>query len=234
MSIHSEIQSSRPSALIELFRLDCSIIGGPVLHFVQSRDQADRVSFGDILYEPHDVKVEGMIKTGTGSLPTPTVTLSNTNGIFQALINTYGDLNGCLFVRLRTFERYLDGHADADPNAVFGPDIFRIEQKISETPTEIVWQLSADIDQAGKQIPARAAIRDTCTFAYRVWRGSAFDYSGAICPYAGGAFFDINDNPVANPAQDVPSRRLSCCKARFGADVPLPFGGFPGMSRSAS
>ena len=32
-----------------------------------------------------------------------------------------------------------------------------------------------------------------------------------------------------NPADDVCGKRLSSCKARFGATNSLPFGGFPGL-----
>jgi lambda family phage minor tail protein L len=57
--------------------------------------------------------------------------------------------------------------------------------------------------------------------------------SGDIaCPYTGGATYDINGNPVADPRLDVASKRVTtCCKPRFGASATLPFGGFPGVSR---
>lgn len=236
MPISQEIQKLDPSAPISLFTLDATSIGGPVLHFsMQSQANGNDIVFGGIAFTPLDIRFDGLETTGVGALPQPSMKLANTDGVVQAIVNTYGDLNGCLVQRVRTYARFLDGQPSADPTAFFGPDIFAVEQKTAETPTDVIWTLSAAIDQQGKMIPGRVIVRDTCMWRYRVWNPNTatFDYAKAQCPYTGAQAYDINDLPTT-PDKDYPSRRLSCCKARFGDSNPLPFGGFPGVARSMS
>lgn len=235
MSIKTEVQKLDPSAIVSLFTLDTSSLGGPVMRFTQSSKAYGPVTFQGISYDPVDVEFEGLETTGLGAFPTPRITLANTNGVVQALVNTYGDLNGSYLQRIRTFARFLDGEPDADPTSFFGPDIYRIERKVDDNESSIEWELSTSIDQEGAMIPGRVIIKNTCMWRYRVWRadlpgGAGYDYSKAQCPYTGAQAYDINDAPVS-PALDHPSRTLNCCKVRFGADQPLPFGGFPGVPR---
>ena len=233
MSIQQEAQKLAPSAIVSLFSLDTSKLGGPVLHFVMSsKTNGAKLVFGGITYEPIDIDFDGLETTGVGSLPTPKVILANDNNIVQAMVNTYGDLNGCELTRIRTYARFLDGEPDADPTAYFGPDRFRVERMSDNSPEQIEWELSTSIDQEDKMIPGRTIIAGTCMWRYRQWNATlgTFDYSKAQCPYTGAQAYDVNDLPVS-PQYDRPSRRLSCCKTRFGANAPLPFGGFPGASR---
>lgn len=232
-NLQSEAQSLAPSGTISLFTLDLSSQGGPLLYFIQGSDNDEPVTFNGIEYQPVDVQFEGLETSGAGALPTPLIRISNVDGMPQALMNTWGDLLGCTLYRVRTYTRFLDGQPDADPEAFYGPDIFRVERKTSENSVYIEWELSAAIDQEGKQLPGRTVIRNTCLWRYRrfVPETGVFDYSKAQCPYAGTNFFDINDQPVTDPAKDVPSRTLGCCRARFGRANPLPFGGFPGVQR---
>lgn len=233
--IEQEIQKLSPSALLSLFTLDTTKLGGTLLRFTKNVNGLGTagVIFGGVTYIPLDIEFEGFEISGVGSIPRPTMKLANTDGLIQALVNTWGDLNGCSLQRVRTFARFLDGAPGADASAYFGPDIFDVDRKVSDTPSAITWELSASIDQEGRHI-GRPMIRDTCLWKYRRWNPTSgtFNYTQAKCPYTGGTFYDVNDAVVAGAANDVPSRKLSCCKARFGAAAPLPYGGFPGLSRT--
>lgn len=233
MSIQAEAQSLSPSGIISLFSVDTSNLNGPTLHFVMGSDADKPVKFNGVEYQPVDVEFEGLETTGNGALPQPKIRISNVDGLAQAMVSTWGELLGCTLYRIRTYKRFLDGQPDADPEAFYGPDIFRFERKASENSVFIEWELSAALDQEGKMLPGRTVIRNTCLWRYRYYNATSgtFDYSKAECPYTGNKYFDINDMPVSHPAQDAPSRRLSCCRARFGANNPLPFGGFPGVQR---
>lgn len=202
---------------------------------MSSQADGSDIFFGGIPFTAIDIVFEGLETTGVGALPQPTMKLANSDGVIQAIVNTYGDLNGCILKRTRTYAKFLDGQPNADPSAFFGPDVFAVEQKTSETPTEFVWSLSAAIDQQGKMLPGRVIIRDTCLWRYRIWNATTgnYDYSKAQCPYTGAQAYDINDEPTT-PDKDQPSRGISCCKLRFGAKNPLPFGGFYGVARSMS
>lgn len=237
MSLSSVVQTPNPGDIATMFRLDTTSIGGSVQYFCQAAANTSGFSFGGVYYTPVDVKFEGFETNGTGALPQPKMQLAATNGVFQAMVNTYGDLVGCSIHRVRTFKRFLDGEPDADPTAYYGPDLFRVERKSSENPVFIEWELSAAIDQEGKMLPGRQVLRDTCLFRYRVWDpalaggAGAFDYSKAVCPYTGtNGSFTKTGVPTTN-ANDQCGRQLSQCKLRFGANNPLPFGGFPGVAR---
>jgi lambda family phage minor tail protein L len=233
MSLQSEAQSLSPTGIVSLFTIDASSAGGPMMYFVQGNEHDGPVIYNGVEYQAVDVQFEGLETSGAGALPTPKIRISNIDGMAQAIVATYGELLGCTLYRIRTYTRFLDGHPDADPEAFYGPDIFRFERKASENGVYIEWELSASIDQEGKMLPGRTIVRNTCLWRYRFFNGSVghFDYSKAQCPYTGSQSYDINDEPVSDPADDVPSRRLSCCRTRFGRANPLPFGGFPGVQR---
>lgn len=230
--IKQEAQKLSPSAIISLFTLDARALGGPILNFTMSSQMDASVSFGGVVYQPVDFDFQGLETSGVGALPQPKIRLSNGTSTVQAIVATYGDLNGAEVTRIRTYARFLDGQPEADSTAFYGPDRYRVERKSSDAPTFVEWELSAAIDQEGKMIPGRVVIASTCMWRYRSWNTTtgAFDYSKAQCPYTGAQAYDINDLPVAS-ALDRPSRKISCCKKRFGSNSPLPFGGFPGASR---
>lgn len=232
-ALSATVQSATPGELIALFRLDTSSLGGQVMYFTQAAHATVGVSFGGVYYTPVDVEFEGMETNVGGALPRPKVRVANMNGVFQQIVNQYGDLKGCQIQRVRTFKHFLDGEPQADPGMYYGPDTFRVERKSDENNVFIEWELSASIDQDGKQLPGRQVIRDTCTFRYRAYNPATgnFDYKMAICPYAGAANFDRNGNSVPTRAQDQCGRKLSDCELRFGKKNPLPFGGFPGVGR---
>lgn len=230
VTIYQSVQDLNPKAIVDLFRLNTNSLGGGVMFFVQGSQVNEEISFGDQKYQPIDIEFEGLEVSGQGALPTPTIRLANMDGIAQSAINTWGDLLGCEIRRIRTFKNFLDGQPDADSTAFIGPDVFLIERKVTENPVFIEWELSAAIDQEGKELPGRQVIRDTCLWRYRAWNGVGFDYTRAQCPYTGNAYFDVNNLPTTAD-KDRPSRSLACCKIRFGENNPLPFGGFPGVGR---
>lgn len=223
------------SAPLELFRFDTSSLGGPVMFFCQTAAQSgiEGVSFGGVTYTPVDVVFEGMETTTSGSLPRPTIQIASSNGVIQSIINTYGDLRGCILQRVRTFAKFLDGEPAADPTMYFGPDTFRVHRKISEGPVFVQWELSAAIDQEGKMLPGRQIIRDTCSWRYRqhIAGTNSFDYAKVHCPYTGSDFFTKAAVSTEDPALDRCGRKVSDCELRFGVGNPLPFGGFPGAAR---
>lgn len=231
-TIAAAVRSVNPGIPLSMFRLDTTSIGGSVYYFCQAAEASAGITYGGQLYAPVDVSFTGFEMTTQGGLPTPRVKIANTNGVFQNMVNTYGDLVGCKIQRIRTFAQYLDGQPQADPSAYFGPDMFRVERKSSENPVFIEWELSASIDNEGKLLPGRVVVRDTCLWRYRAWNATtnAFDYSRAQCPWTGGSF-DASNTAQTNGALDVCSRNISGCKTRFGASNPLPIGSFPGVNR---
>jgi len=231
-SLAANAQSPNPGEIVALFRLDATSIGGGVYYFCQAAYETKGVTFGGVYYTPVDVEFTDFDISGTGSLPTPKMKVANTNEVFQGMVNTYGDMLGCVVQRVRTFRKFLDGQPQADPTAYYGPDTFRVERKVNENAVFIEWELSASIDQEGKRLPGRVVVRDTCMWRYRTWNEATrtFDYKNVTCPYTGSACFD-RAGRATTPDKDSCGRRISDCEKRFGRGNPLPFGGFPGVAR---
>lgn len=121
-SVYDELLKLAPSAVIELFelRLDSSLHGSSDVyrwHAGMSRNDRNQdvnVVFDGNEYTRLPVKAEGFEYTSTGTLPRPTLTVSNldsTMTVLLALVNatTAGnDLGGAEVRRIRTLKKYLD------------------------------------------------------------------------------------------------------------------------------
>lgn len=103
----------------------------------------------------------------------------------------------------------------SDPNAHFPDEVYYVKRKVREDSV-IQWELGTPYDVQGVRLPLRPVI-STC------W----WEYKKGACTYAGSNFFRATDEPTINPGEDVCGKRLSSCKARFGSNAVLPFGGMP-------
>jgi len=120
--VYDELLQLAPSAVIELFELhlDSSLHGSSdVYRFHAGMSKNDRnqdinVVFNGNKYTRLPIKAEGFEYTSTGTLPRPTLTVSNidsTMTVLLALVNktTAGnDLGGAEVKRIRTLKKYLD------------------------------------------------------------------------------------------------------------------------------
>ncbi len=230
--ITSAVQSLTPGTLVQLFRLDARSLGGSLYHFTPSA--ATELTYQGVVYAPVDIEAEGFELTGTGSLPTPKLRITNVTRVLAALVATAGDLLGAEVVRLRTLADYLDDGPDPDPTMHFPPDLYRVERLTSFSQTVIEWELSAALDQEGRKLPGRQVLRDACTHRYRRWDADTggFDYAAATCPWAGTPYRDALGQVVDDGARDQCGKRLSDCRARFGAAAVLPTRAFPAVGRT--
>jgi len=228
-------QSLTPGDLVALYVIDLSTIGvNQQFAFTPAaKGGSGPIAFRGITYAPLDVKCEGFEMTGEGSIPQPTLSVSNVTRVMSSAAALYGDLVGARLIRTRTYAQFLDGGTTPDAEAAYGQDIYLFDQKTSHTKSAITWSLAAAMDQEGVMLPKRLIVRDVCLWRYRRWNAEtgAFDYTGVQCPYTGAQAYDADGNPTT-PDKDRPSRHITtCCKARFGAKAQLPFGGFPGVGR---
>jgi lambda family phage minor tail protein L len=217
-------------ALVTLFQLDATALGSTVYRWVSGTFADAPVVYQGNTYTPLPIEAEGFEWNGRGTLPTPVLRVSNIGGFAGALVIGFGDLLGAEITRLRTFARFLDGQPDADPDAHFPADVFRVERKRIQDPEMIEWELATVLDQEGVELPGRQALKSACTHTYRRWDGAAFDYTRATCPYGGTVYYRADGTSTTNPALDRCGKKLGDCAARFGND-PLPTRAFPGMLR---
>lgn len=228
-SAYEDLAEIAPSAIIELFEmtLDTTLHGSNDTYRWHNGCNAD-IS-GNIVWNGNSylrlpVKAEGFEYSNTGTLPRPTLTISNLDGTMTTLLlivnaTTPGnDLGGAIVKRIRTLKKYLDGEAAADPHAKFPDEIWYVDRKASENRDSVTFELASKFDLAGVMIPKRQIIANICQWQYR----------STECGYTGSNYWNVNDQVVGTLAQDKCGKRLSSCKLRFGATAELPFGSFPG------
>lgn len=223
--ITQDIQTLSPGALVELFEIDATTIGGDVVRFHNGVNAlGNDVVWQGNTYLRFPIEASGFQYTGKGQLPRPKLTLANVTGLLGALVRVYQDLIGAKLTRRRTLLKYLDaanfadGNPSADPTAAFPDEVYFIDRKATENKLLVEFELSAAFDVAGVTLPRRYVVQNVCPWKYR----------SAECSYSGTNYFDQNDHPVATLELDICGKRLSSCKCRFGQYSALPFGGFPG------
>lgn len=222
--IEQDLQTLNAKAIVELFELDATGVGGELFRFHNGKNglNADVVWQGNT-YIAFPIEAEGFEFNGKGQLPRPVLRVANVTGILGALVRSYQDLIGCKVTRKRTLLKYLDavnfsgGNANADPTASLPDDIYFVDRKATENKMLVEFELAAAFDVQGVQLPRRFIVQNVCQWRYR----------GTECGYSGSTYLDAADQPVGSPALDVCGKRLTSCKARFGEVAELPFGGFP-------
>lgn len=175
-------------------------------------------------YRAWPCQVEGIEADSSGQPTNPTLSVGNIDGTISSLCIFFDDLVQAKVVIRQTLFKYLDsvnfvgGNPDADPNEEF-VETWYIDSKQQEDNESVTWKLSNPADVSGQLIPARI-ITGMCEWCMRG------EYRGPDCNYTGPRF-DENDQPTTDPEKDVCAGVLQSCKVRFGADNPLPYGGFP-------
>ena len=228
-SAYEELSKLNPSAIIELFEvhLDSALHGSTdVYRFHAGANAAvdGNVVFNGNTYTRIPVKADGFEFVNTGTLPRPTLSISNLDGVMTTLlllVNTTtagNDLGGAEVRRIRTLKKFLDGEATADPNAKFPDERWYIDRKANESRDSVTFELASKFDLAGQKLPKRQIVANVCQWIYR----------SSECSYTGSSYFDVNGNSVTTLAQDACGKRVGSCKLRFGANGELPFGSFPG------
>ena len=228
-SAYEELAKLNPSAIIELFELhlDNTLHGSTDVYRFHAGANADvdgNVVFNGNTYTRIPVKADGFEFTNTGTLPRPTLTISNLDGTMTTLLllvnaTTAGnDLGGAEVRRIRTLKKFLDGESTADPNAKFPDERWYVDRKANESRDSVTFELASKFDLAGQKLPKRQIVANVCQWVYR----------SSECSYTGDDYFDVNGNTVPSLSQDVCGKRVASCKLRFGENAELPFGSFPG------
>ncbi|HAT2830167.1 phage minor tail protein L [Klebsiella oxytoca] len=180
-------------------------------------------------YKPWPCHYEGEESSTTGSSARPKLSVGNIDSSITALCLAYDDLLKARVIIHETLAQYLDAEnfKDGNPNADPTQEkrsLWMIDAKTQELDTVVEFELASPMDLEGLMIPTRQ-YHAVCSWCIRnQYR------SGDGCDYAGTRYFDRNNKPVSDPSKDVCSGTVAGCKARFGEDSELPFGGFPGTS----
>jgi lambda family phage minor tail protein L len=216
----SDLQAVAPSAVIELFELELTAALHGIsetyrFHAGTSLNANGELKWNGNSYTRFPVEAEGFEYSGNGQLPRPKLRVSNIMGTITALLLSLPDgMEGAKVTRIRTLARYLDAanfpgntnpYGTPDPTAEFPREIFYVDRKSVETRDVVEFELAAAFDLQGVRAPKRQCIANICQWVYR----------SPECGYTAEAYYNSNDQAVANAAQDVCGKRLSSCEARF-------------------
>ena len=175
----SATQEINPGAIVELFTLtlDSTLHGASTVyrfHNGANLNSNGKVVWNGNEYERFPIQCEGFEFTGTGTLPRPTISISNILGTITAIMQnvnetTIGnDLNGTKLVRIRTLVRFLDAvnfpgntnpHGTPDPTAEFPQEIYFLDRKVSENRGVVQWEAISALDLVNVKLPKRIATR---------------------------------------------------------------------------
>lgn len=149
--------------------------------------------------------------------------------VYEGEAASYVETTGTRYLPVNATSGYQVLTAEAegsapDPTQEMPPEIWIVEQKSVETSEAVEFVLSSPLNFDGKTLPGRQILASMCPF---LWKGG---YRGPYCGYTGNRYFDVNDNPVFDPALDKCGGRVKSCKLRFDPD-PLNYGGFESADR---
>ncbi len=225
MTIEGKLQALEPGAMVELFVVDASALGGDIVRFHRYTQQGI-IYWDDEEYSPWPIETEGFAKT-SDQPPTPKLTIANLDGSISELCRLYDDLLGATVTRIRTFGEYLDAanfggvNPTADPTEHFPHEVWYIERKSSESNDVVQFELASALDLNGVRLPRRQIIANYCSSM------SNGGYRGPYCGYTGDPVAKADDTPTSDPAEDRCGGKLSSCRLREWPDGILNFGGFP-------
>lgn len=162
--LNPELQKlNQSSAWVELYKLDLTLIGGPVYYFCNELSKSGGfVKYNGISYMALPLKVEGWGSNLTGTSAKPTLTLGNLDEVklLQAAVINLGDMVGARLTRIRTFAKFLDDGETPNPDAYLGPDVLFVEQKLLHNRKVIQLQLCSILDRMGMRLPRRQVLKD--------------------------------------------------------------------------
>lgn len=212
-------------AEVVLYEFDLTIAGGGIIRLHNGMNEKhENVVWKSHEYEAFPMEGEGFEFTAEGAAPTPTLTMSNLDGLLMGIINDLGDIRGSMITRRITSAKYLDevnfiaGNKYASP---FQEDIqyFVLDRVASQNRESITLELA--IPASNNRESGREVRAGVCQWAYR----------DGDCGYTGAAVADIYDIATTDPKRDECSKSIQGCKARFGITAVLPISVAPGTDK---
>lgn len=154
MTIEQDLKQPAVGKYVELFILDLTPFGGPVLRFTPATDEGvASLSFGSEEFTALPITGSGWETSIDGAPPQPTLRVSNVLRFIQSYLTEYDDLIGAKLTRLQTLSKYLDAGSSPDSTQVFNSCVYLIEQKTKQNKLEIEFKLVSVIDAPQFKLP---------------------------------------------------------------------------------
>jgi lambda family phage minor tail protein L len=209
--IFEELLNSSPFAVIELFELELfeKIHGSSEEYYfyngVNKKDTPGSIVFDGKSYTGIAIEADGFEFKGDGTLPRPTVRVSNVLGSMSALLlgvnvfNFGNDLNGAKFTRVRTLSRFLDGanwqngvnpYGTPNANETMPKEVFYVDRKVNENRDFVEFELVSSFDLTNVKAPRRQVLSNLCQW----------EYKGKECGYTGPNEFTAGGESITSVA----------------------------------
>lgn len=222
----SSLSEAEQDYIVDLFEVDVTRIndfgGSNYFYFCNHlNEKGESVIWNGQPYVPIPIKIDGMELKSGGPSSRPTLSIANINGYMTGIINQFNGLIGAKVVRRRIPLQFLDavnfydGNKRANPNE-FILQVYAVNSAISYNREQATFELSLPSETDGATLPRRTIYASVCVHRYR----------DECCGYTGGPVADINDIATGDFKSDRCSKTLTGCRARFGINGQLPFGGF--------
>lgn len=129
-------------ALIDLYQLDLAPIGYNIqLYFCNfSQSNGANIAFQGRPYVAYPIEASGFEKSIQGSLPTPSLSVSNVFADISSLIINYQGLGGAKLTRIQILASNIDGTAGANSSDIESTEIYYISSYI-ENSKEVKFNL---------------------------------------------------------------------------------------------
>ncbi len=169
----AELPKVEQSAVIELYTLDLSAIGGEVHHFCnQVNELGQAVKWKGIAYTPFPIVSDGFELSTRGASNRPSLTVSNLFGLVTEIVESEYGIIGAKVIRRQVYAKHLDpdnfanGNPDHDPLAE-SVSHFVIESYKSLNSKTATFELAIPSEADGVVIPRRIIISNTSPSAYK-------------------------------------------------------------------
>lgn len=221
-----------PDTIIELYELDLGEEDG-LYRFHPGKNNLKDIMLRDSqqvlqTYYPMPIEATNFEVRGDGTLPRPTLTIANPQGVITDAIKRRSDLIGNTITRKRIFLKFLDHenfpdnlnpYGVPDPESRFDDDIFKVNRKTQENKYFVEFELVSPLELEDIQIPARVMVANYCTWQYRgdgCFYGRRTDFNTQEVKMADGSSvipqnFFINDNGLnlGIPVADANNKKFS-------------------------
>lgn len=182
---YAEIQNLAASAVLELFVLDATPVGGGTYYFHAGTNQlGTSVTWQGQVYQPMPIEATGFEWSSKGTLPRPKLRVSALDGLVGGLVRDLEDLVGAKVTRKMCFAKHLDAvnfpggyNPNADPNAHWADEPWVVERKTLEDDELLEFELVCPMDQQNSLIPKRRVNANVCPWVYK---GTECGYSGPL------------------------------------------------------